>query len=74
MLYSFDSMSLLQEDFVQSSYKWLDESILDAGCSVDILYFDFAKDFDFVPCTHLISKLLSCGTSGNFKSGSGAFL
>ena len=38
---------------------------LDTGHSVDILYFDFAKAFDSVPCNHLICELRSRGISDN---------
>ena len=31
------------KDLVQLSYEWLDKCTRDAGHSVDILYFDFAK-------------------------------
>ena len=41
------------------------ENALDAGYSVDILYFDFAKAFNSVPHNRLICKLCSCGISGN---------
>jgi len=39
---------------------WTDE-----GYSVDIIYFDFAKVFDSVPHTHLLTKLKSYGLTGN---------
>ena len=37
---------------------------LEEGCSVDIIYFDFAKAFDSVPNTHLLTKLESYDLTG----------
>ena len=38
---------------------------LDQGHSVDIIYFDFAKAFDSVSHTRLLTKLESYGLTGN---------
>jgi len=37
---------------------------LEMGCSVDILYLDFQKAFDWVPHRCLFSKLSSYGIDG----------
>ena len=47
---------------------------LDAGHSIDIFYFDFAKAFDSVTHIHLISKFHSCGTSGSLLDWVRSFL
>ena len=62
MLYHRNSVDLLQEDLVQLLLAMNDwTNALDAGHSIDILYFDFAKAFDSVPHNRLISKFRSCG-------------
>ena len=41
---------------------------LDQGDSVDAIYLDFQKAFDWVPHKHLIQKLSSFGVHGKFYS------
>ena len=38
--------------------------LLEAGCPVDIFYFDFCKAFDSVPHYRLLIKLENCGING----------
>lgn len=47
---------------------------LERGHSVDIIYFDFAKAFDSVPHTRLLTKLESYGLTGNLLGWLKGFL
>ncbi|GAB0179763.1 mitochondrial enolase superfamily member 1 [Grus japonensis] len=42
--------------FCDSMTGWVDE-----GRAVDVVYLDFSKAFDTVPCNNLIGKLRKCG-------------
>ena len=47
---------------------------LEEGCSVDIIYFNFAKALDSVPHTCLLTKLESYGLTGNLLNWLKSFL
>ena len=39
--------------------------LVENGCDIDVIYFDFRKAFDQLPHQRLLSKLASCGIAGN---------
>ena len=70
--YGFRAKRSCVTQLLEALEEWT--SLLDEGNSIDVIYFDFAKAFDFVPHHRLLSKLNSYGIRGSVLQWIVAFL